>query len=153
MLNAGTFTRRFRQWLAEQIAARRARARLRQELNALGPDQTERLLHDVGLTPAELPALIRRHPETRNVLERMMDAVGIDWRRLLRSEPETLRDLAVACNGCRAFSRCRRELGRGTAGRSFRAFCPNAPRLELIRAVRPTVASGPMTEFGIKPNL
>lgn len=121
-------------WLSARREQRRARAALAEQFATLGPDNTERLLHDCGLSTAELPALMRHHPDVRHALERLLAAVGVERRAL---GAETLRDLGVACISCRGWRRCKRELARGTASATYPDFCPNAPRIDVIRAVRP----------------
>lgn len=121
-------------WLAARREQRRARTALAEQFATLGPDNTERLLHDCGLSTAELPALMRRHPDVRHAQERLLAAVGVEWRAV---GAETLRDLGVACISCRGWRRCKRELARGTASVTYPEFCPNAPRIDVIRAVRP----------------
>lgn len=128
---------RISNWITARMEARRARERLKTELAALGSDQTERLLHDAGLSVNDLPGIVRNHPDNGRLLERMLAALGFDCHAMSRREPETLRDLAMACNACGDRSRCARELERGTADESYREFCPNAQTFDVIRAVRP----------------
>lgn len=124
-------------WIAARLSTWRARRRLADEFGTLGPVEASRMLRDAGLSADQLPDVIRRHPDTNNLLDRLMAALGIDRAALMRHEPETVRDLEVLCTSCRTWRRCSNELARGTAHRNFEAFCPNARELKVIRAVRP----------------
>jgi hypothetical protein len=51
-------------WLASLLAAHRSRRRLSDEFAALGPVEAARTLRDAGLTPEQLPDIIRRPPDS-----------------------------------------------------------------------------------------
>lgn len=125
------------EWLARRIRSWRANRRLRADLDALGPEDTARVLRECGLSPYHVPDLVRRHPDAGDLLKRLMSALGIDRIELRWREPEILRDLEVVCTSCRAWKRCRRELARGTAAEHYESFCPNAPVLEAMRRPAP----------------
>jgi hypothetical protein len=46
-----------------------------------------------------------------------------------------MRDMAVVCALCVAKSRCRRELGLGTAAFHHRDYCSNSHAIDALKAV------------------
>lgn len=120
-------------WLKGRLSAWRARQRLRDELQALGPDETDLILRDCGLTRSDLPTVIERYPDSCDLLPRMMSALGIDRESLRHAEPETLRELELTCLSCPDWRHCKSELAHGTAARDYARFCPNATLLQDLR--------------------
>lgn len=120
-------------WLKGRFSAWRARQRFRDELQALGADETELILRDCGLTRSDLPAVIERYPDSCDLLPRMMSALGIDRESLRHAHPETLRELELTCLSCPDWRHCKSDLAHGTAARDYASFCPNAALLQDLR--------------------
>ena len=94
---------------------------------------------------AERPAITRDLParesqsryitaakdETPHLLAWMLDSLG---KAMPPSNDPLARDLRTACSSCRKKRRCNRELAAGRAPTSYRTFCPNAARLDLLPA-------------------
>jgi uncharacterized protein YjiS (DUF1127 family) len=115
------------QAFAEWLKRRRDRA----ELNALDIGERERVAHDLGVGAPELDYLVRvAHDPVE--LSRMMAAIGIDEEALKRAQPALRREIERVCSLCETTTLCRHELASGTAGVSYRYFCPNAEELKAL---------------------
>ena len=110
----------------------RERSSLVHELDALAAHgELDRTLLEAGLTPNDVPRLLRGNPGAARQLPEMISRVGID-PTLLPTTPET-REIEWRCTDCRSRRRCRDWLASGDADHGYRAFCPNGVALEKIR--------------------
>ena len=103
------------------------------ELDCCGADETTRIAQDVGLSVAELRTLAGRWPDSANLLERRMAAVGLSVDHVAHSEPEVLRDLQRVCGQCAVEGRCTRDLDQDERDRVWRDYCPNVATLDALR--------------------
>jgi transcriptional regulator with XRE-family HTH domain len=107
----------------------------RRELNELRQmDRTdfERIADDLLISPGELDELVRRGPHAADELAAMLRALGIDARKLARSEPMLLRDMERVCAMCNQKSQCDRDLIAGTAAEHYKGYCLNAPAIDRL---------------------
>ncbi len=110
----------------------RERSSLAHEFDALAAHgELDRTLIEAGLSPSDVPRLLKGHPGAARQLPAMMRRVGIDSSQL----PSTaaLREIEWRCTECRSWRRCRAWLAAGGGGQGYRVFCPNAAELEQIR--------------------
>ena len=151
------------QWLRDWSRKRALLA----EFESCGSEECDRMLHDLGLTRADLRKLAEAEPDATGLLGRMMGVLHLDPARVERTEPAVFRDLERVCALCDGRERCREELSAETAGAHWQEFCPNAMTLQALldetRAsrdmpdaqarVEPTADSrpAPMKENGSRP--
>lgn len=64
----------------------------------------------------------------------LMRSLNLDPDSVRRQQPEAMRKLEAACLSCTERGRCTRELWVGTADSTYPQFCPNAKRLDRLRA-------------------
>jgi hypothetical protein len=103
------------------------------EIDCCGADETARIAQDAGLSVAELRTLAGRWPDSADLLERRMAAVGLSTGEIARSQPEVLRDLQRVCGQCAVERRCTRDLDRDERDRVWRDYCPNVVTLDALR--------------------
>ena len=112
------------------------RVRLGRELDMLRQrGELERTLSDSGISPSDVPRLMRAHPGAPQQLDEMMRRLGID-RATLPADPrviEGLRAIEWRCGDCADWRRCRAWLASREPAGSHRDFCPNAEALDELR--------------------
>src|ERR687885_644929 len=74
------------QWLRDWSRKRAPLA----EFESCGADECDRMLHDLGLTRADLPTLAEAEPGANDLLKRMMGVLHLDPARVGRMEPAVL---------------------------------------------------------------
>ena len=111
----------------------RARTAAVDEIECCGADEAARIAQDVGLSAAELRTLAGRWPDSADLLERRMTAVGLSAEQIAHSQPEVLRDLQRVCGQCAVEGRCSRDLDRDEQDRAWREYCPNVATLDALR--------------------
>jgi uncharacterized protein DUF6455 len=110
----------------------RERSSLANELEALAAHgELDRTLLEAGLSPGDIPRLLKGNSGAARQLPEMMRRVGIDPTRLPIT-PET-RAIEWRCTDCRTWRRCRDWLASSDADHGYLAFCPNGAALEQIR--------------------
>lgn len=132
------------EWILLAVQGWRERLRLRRELDTLRRHgELERVLTDSGITPSDVPRLMRAHPRTPQQLDKMMHRLGIDRTALARggAAAEVLRAMEWQCGECADWRQCRAWLASPDATESHRAFCPNAEAFDQLR-------SAPVPESG-----
>jgi hypothetical protein len=131
-----TFTETIRGWASRlQSAALAARERnaLRIELADLeARGELDRTLADAGLTRAQVPAVVRSHPNACHLMARMMDELGIDAESV--DAADSMHDAAWRCTTCTEKRVCAEWLAHPRDA-AWRAFCPNADTFEEARRV------------------
>jgi Family of unknown function (DUF6455) len=114
----------------------RKRGRLRRELEGLRQrGELDRTLIDNGIAPCEVSRLLRTQPGAPERLTKMMSRLGIDRAALPRNVAmiEELRAMGWTCGECGSWRKCRAWLAGRESQESYRAFCPNAERLDELR--------------------
>lgn len=82
-------------------------------------------------TPGGAPLASEAAAKLRG-LAGLMRELRLDPEALRRREPALTQALEAACLQCSARERCERDLRSGTAARTYREFCPNAPSLDRL---------------------
>lgn len=113
--------------VAERWAAYRSSRAALAELDALPPSLIEEIAREANIDPATLHKVVASGRDADLLMERMLDAMGIDLGMLKGSHPAILQDAAINCSTCGEKARCRREIAAGTAAAHAAAFCPNQP--------------------------
>ena len=103
----------------------------RQELACCGHDEVAHIARDVGVSTSELNALAGRWPDSANLLERRIAALGLE--QIAHSEPQMVRDLQRVCGQCTSEGRCERDLNSDERDRAWRDYCPNVATLDVLR--------------------
>ncbi len=118
----------------------------------------ERTLADSGVSPSDVPRLIRAHPGAARQFAEMVERVGIDRARLPLTPAigAAFREMGLRCGECAVWRHCRAWLDSGLLTDGYRDFCPNAEALELMRDQQrpaqpdrpPSPRSGILAELG-----
>lgn len=114
-------------------ATMRARQRFAEELAGLGPQELGRVLADAGFQRSDLGALMEHGPQSRELLEGMLDRLAID-RNKLSADRTLLREIEHNCALCETQKRCRRWLKGTSEPKDYRKFCPNAETFDRLQA-------------------
>lgn len=117
----------------------RQKVRDRHELNALGAYEVARYAQDVGVSTADLSALVGRGNEDISLLERRIACLHIDREELVRTDTATLRDMQRLCSLCRSHRRCARDLADEDADpgwQEWRDYCPNSTTLTVLATMQ-----------------
>jgi uncharacterized protein YjiS (DUF1127 family) len=111
---------------AETLVQRQA---LERELSALD----DRQLSDLGITREQIPVVVGAHPQSTELLTRMLARLGIT-EEAIAANPGLRARLEHTCSFCFVRTECKRYL-RLPVDRSpegYRAFCPNAAELDKL---------------------
>ena len=109
-------------------------------LRTMSADEIDELTGELGLSRAQLEALVRAGPNAADETERMMAALGIDPAALAAAHPDNLREIRLTWSTCGNKSTCRHALAEATAAALLKSFCPNADEL-LSLAAEPALRS------------
>jgi len=110
---------------------RRRRRALGRELAELeSRHMLDASLEDVGLSRAQVPALLRAFPRRQRLFRRMLARLRIAPSRI--ADRTALNELIWTCTVCAADKRCRAWLDSGQTG-GYAEFCPNATAFEKLR--------------------
>lgn len=82
-------------------------------------------LDGMGLTRADLAAMVRMPDEQLNRMARMADLFEVAPGTLDRA-PDLRREVVRTCATCSENSLCRKEMSHGTTVERAEMFCPNA---------------------------
>jgi uncharacterized protein YjiS (DUF1127 family) len=106
------------------------REALERELKALD----DRQLSDLGITRAQIPVVAGADPRSVELLTRMLARLGITEEAIAGS-PGLRRQLERTCSVCFLRRECKRYLKLPTdvSPDGYRAFCPNAAKLDELR--------------------
>jgi hypothetical protein len=106
------------------------------EFGMCGHDEVMRMARDIGVTPSQLQEIVRKGPDSANLLKRMLTALHVDPQIIADMDPLVMREMQWLCITCGNKNRCEHELAKGTATKNFHEFCPNAVSIdELLRKV------------------
>jgi hypothetical protein len=125
------FMARLAQRARDAFDEMRQRHALRRELGDCdmrgGLDET---LGEIGVSRAQIPALIKGAPRASHLLGRMAAWIGVDLQGM--RDPALKRELQRVCSLCQSQGQCRHWL-EGPKGSGYRDFCPNAETLDELR--------------------
>jgi hypothetical protein len=102
------------------------------EFGMCGPDEVMRMAKDIGVTPNQLQELVRKGPDSANLLKRMLVALHVDPKIIADMDPLVMREMQWLCITCNNKKRCEHELAKGTATEHFHEFCPNAVSIDEL---------------------
>lgn len=105
------------------------------EIDGMDPAMAAEIAAEAGLSVADLRDVISHGAGANRLMQRMMEAYGIDVREVGEEAPGLLRDLSVLCSRCKDKGRCAAELEAGTARENAHLFCPNADTFETFGLV------------------
>ena len=97
-----------------------------------GPDEVMRMAKDIGVTPNQLQELVRKGPDSANLLKSMLVALHVDPNIIADMDPLVMREMKWLCIICNNKKRCSHELAKGTATEHFHEFCPNAVSIDEL---------------------
>jgi hypothetical protein len=113
----------------------RERARRSQEIASLTQADLDFMASDLGITQADLLDVLPRAADDSRLMDRMMEARGLDPEHVRRNLGALVRDMELICTRCRATGVCRRDLLNGTADAHCHEYCENAETIdELVEA-------------------
>jgi len=118
--------------IADWITRYRSAIGLNNEFGICGPDEVMRMAKDIGVTPSQLQELVRRGPDSANLLKNMLIALRVDPKTIADIDPLVMREMKWLCITCNNKKRCEHELAKGTATEHFHEFCPNAVSVDEL---------------------
>jgi len=118
------------QWWQERKGIRGSLAQLGQ----CGPDEIERIAHDLSITSGELRTLARNGVDSARLLYRRMADLGLKPDKVTRAEPKVMRDLQKLCTMCASKARCAHDFARSADSSAWQAYCPNDDTLNALQA-------------------
>jgi hypothetical protein len=106
-----------------------------QEMRRLTRGDLALMASDLGLTEADLRDVMPRTADNHALMERMLQARGLDPVTVRHGFAVLMRDLELICTRCPDTARCRRELDAGTAALHCHEYCVNADTIDdLVEA-------------------
>jgi hypothetical protein len=90
------------------------------------------MAQDIGVTPTQLHEIVRKGPDSANLLKRMLIALHVDRQIIADMDPLVMREMQWLCITCSNKNRCEHELAKGTAIKNFHEFCPNAVSIDEL---------------------
>jgi transcriptional regulator with XRE-family HTH domain len=95
-------------------------------------DEVAKMARDLKIQPTELAALARKGPNSADLLQKLLIALGVDAKGLEHEDPLVMRDLQRLCTTCGEKRQCERDLATGLSTDKFRDYCPNAFTLDAL---------------------
>jgi len=115
----------------------RDRIRRGQELASLTEADLDFMASDLGISHADLLDVLPRSADQSYLMDRMMEARGLDPDQVRRHMGALVRDMELLCTRCRSTGVCRRDLRNGEAELHSHDYCPNAETMDdLIETAR-----------------
>ena len=118
--------------IADWVTNYRNAIGLKNEFAMCGPDEVMRMAKDIGVTPSQLEELVRKGPDSANLLKRMLVALHVDPKIIAEIDPLIMREMKWLCITCSNKKRCEHELAKSTATEHFHEFCPNAVSIDEL---------------------
>jgi len=118
--------------IADWVTNYRNAIGLKNEFAMCGPDEVMRMAKDIGVTPSQLEELVRKGPDSANLLKRMLVALHVDPKIIAEIDPLIMREIKWLCITCSNKKRCEHELAKSTATEHFHEFCPNAVSIDEL---------------------
>lgn len=106
------------------------------ELAELDRGEFSRMAHEIGLTPGDLQALVRRGVDGASELPQMLRALGFDETAISKIAPPQMMEMRHACTGCAHKQACHIDLAAKSAAATYEDYCANANEITLMRARR-----------------
>ena len=102
------------------------------DLEACGGAEMERVARDAGVGVSDLRVLAGRWPDSADLVERRMAALGLDAADVEETQPATMRDLQRVCSICDNKRVCEHDLDRNPANLAWQDYCPNSGTLRAL---------------------
>ena len=118
--------------IADWVTSYRNVVGFNNEVDMCGPDEIMRMAKDIGVTPSQLQELVRKGPDSANLLKRMLVALRVDPKIIADIDPLVMREMQWLCMTCGNKKRCKHELAKGTATEHFHQYCPNAVSIDEL---------------------
>lgn len=118
--------------IADWVTSYRNAIGLKNEFGMCGPEEVARMAKDIGVTPSQLQELVRKGPDSANLLKRLLVALHVDPKAIAEIDPLVMREMKWLCITCANKRRCEHELAKGTAAEHFQQFCPNAMSIDEL---------------------
>lgn len=118
--------------IAEWMTKYRYARGLRNELMNCDSADVARIARDLKITPRELVALAKKGPNSADILQELLVALGVDANGIEHDDPLVMRDLQRLCTSCTEKRQCRFDLANGVLVENFRDYCPNAFTLDAL---------------------
>ena len=99
------------------------------DLEAFGPAEMARMAQDIGISASDLRELARHSSDAADLLERRLEALGMNASDLAKTASAELRDMERLCTLCQSKGRCARDLGADPSDPVWRQYCPNEETL------------------------
>lgn len=128
-------------YLIDQLGDWIKQRRQLHELGELDRGEYRRMAHELGLTPGDLDALVRRGVDGASELPQMLRALGFDQAAIDKIAPPQMMEMRHACAGCRHKRACHNDLAAKTAAANYEDYCANANELTLMRSKRDRAAN------------
>jgi hypothetical protein len=118
--------------IAQWITKYRYQRNICNDLVNCGPDEVARIARDLRISPSELAMLTRHGPNAADLLQELLNVLGLDKNDIENDEPLVMRDLERLCTTCREKRQCRFDLANGVIADNFHDYCPNAFTLDVL---------------------
>ena len=116
------------QWIRRY---RHARATRNDLMNCLTTDVAN-MARELKITPDELATLARKGPNSADLLQKLLFALGVDPNGLEHDDPLVMRDLQRLCTTCGDKRQCELDIANEAIDYKFRDYCPNAFTIDAI---------------------
>ena len=112
--------------LIEQLGGLVKRWHERSEMNELDSGEFDRIAREMGLSPSDLEAAVRRGRHAADELPMLLHALGFDDATIARIERPLLNDMQRTCANCARKAACQQDLAAGVAAKHYESYCANA---------------------------
>jgi hypothetical protein len=123
-------------YAAAYLRDRRRCAEIRNDLQALGPDERRRIFGEYDLTPEDFDMALRIPFASEDMSSWALRSVGVDPQQFHREHGVRSRIMRRACTMCHLKARCRKDLMAGSFERNHRDYCPNRSHFAVLLARR-----------------
>jgi hypothetical protein len=130
--NEDPFLEAFLKAIADWITSYRKAIGFNDEFGMCGLDEVMRMAKEIGVTPSQLQQLVRKGPDSANLVKCMLVALHVDPKIIAAMDSLAMREMQWLCITCNNKKRCEHEFSKGTASEHFREFCPNAVSIDEL---------------------
>ncbi len=108
------------------------------------------MAQDVGISASDLRALATHCTGAADLLDRRLEALGVNGEELAHTAPSELRDMQRLCTMCESKGRCARDLAADPSDPVWRQYCPNHET--LMELARTAIARWTVCSFSSRPD-
>jgi hypothetical protein len=120
------------QWIRRY---RQARA-TRHDLMNCSTTDVANMARELKITPDELATLARKGPNSADLLQKLLIALGVDPNGVEHDDPLVMRDLQRLCTTCSDKRRCELDIANEAIADKFHDYCPNTFTIDAILRAR-----------------